>query len=144
MFNRSRFDTIYQQVLTPKFTWIYLDPMALIVAFITFLVGYLTLVMGVSGTANLIHHFPQMDAAVIALVGSAEIFARMVIVGWCFMFFAHLVEAVFVYLNAKRQLKLKESSILEWVMFTIFSGLPVVNRFLKYLELQKAGKSKLN
>ena len=106
-------------------------------------VGYLTLVLGVHGITSLIQQIPQMHAVVLSSVGSAEGFARILTVGWYFMILAHGFEALFVYLNAKRSLRLKESSILEWVVFTLFAGLPIVNRFLSYLELQQKGKMKL-
>ncbi len=140
---RARFDSIYQQVLTPKLTWIYLDPIALTVAIMSIFIGYLTLVLGVHGITSLVQHIPQVHAVVLSSVGSAEGFARILTVGWYFMIFAHGFEAMFVYLNAKRSLRLKESSILEWVVFTVFAGLPIVNRFLSYLELQQAGRKKL-
>jgi Domain of unknown function (DUF4499) len=120
-----------------------MDPMALSFSIMFLLIGFATLFLGVSGLTYLIRHIPQLDAAVVTYVGSAHGFARMIAVGWYFLIVAHGFEAVFVYLAAKRSLKLKNSSILEWVIFTLAAGLPIVNRFLGYLEVQKAGKLKL-
>jgi hypothetical protein len=143
IYNRCRFDAIYQEVLTPKFQWLLMDPMALSFSFMFLLIGFSILFLGVSGLTYLIRHIPQLDAAVVAYVGSAQGFARMIAVGWYFLIAAHSLEATFVYMAAKRSLRLKNSSILEWVLYTLAAGLPIVNRFLGYLEVQKAGKHKI-
>jgi hypothetical protein len=118
--------------------------MALPIVVIGLLLGYATLFLGVRGIVKFVHHIPQLNAGVIAAVGSTEAFARMVTIGWYCMIAAHSFEAVFVYLHAKRSLKLKEASIMEWVVFTVLAGLPIVNRFFHYLEVQQEGRKKLD
>jgi Domain of unknown function (DUF4499) len=117
--------------------------MALPIVVISLLLGYATLFLGVRGIVKLVHHIPQLNVAAIAAVGSTEAFARMLTIGWYFMIAAHSFEAVFVYLHAKRSLRLKEASIMEWVIFTLIAGLPIVNRFFHYLEVQHEGRKKL-
>lgn len=104
------------------------------------LLGYATLVLGVGGIVNFVEHVPQLHLAIITYLGSVESFARMLTFGWYFTILAHGFEALFVGLHAKRSLKLKQEAITKWVVFTVIAGLPILNRFLQYLEAQQVGK----
>mmetsp|Transcript_21231 Transcript_21231/g.35130 ORF Transcript_21231/g.35130 Transcript_21231/m.35130 type:complete len:225 (-) Transcript_21231:692-1366(-) len=132
---RPRMAQIYHKAMTPKLGWIYMDPVALPLVMLNLFLTYLTLVLGVNGMVNVINHSPGMYSMVQAHVGSAESFARMITVFGYVTMGAHALEALFVGLHAKKTFSLSRAAVIEWVIFTQLAGLPILNRFLRFLEV---------
>lgn len=126
---------IYHKAMTPKLGWIYMDPIALSVVLISTFLAYLTLVLGVDGIVNIVEHSPGVNSVVNATVGSAHSFARMITVFWYVTVLAHGFEALFVGMHAKKTFGLEQMAVVEWVIFTQLAGLPILNRFLRFMEV---------
>jgi hypothetical protein len=133
---------IYYKALTPKLSMVFMDPVALLLAIITLFLAYLTLVLGVGGIVNVVEHSPSLYSMVDVYVGSAESFARMLTIFFYVTVSAHALEAVYVGMHAKKTFKLPQNAIIEWVIFTQLAGLPILNRFLKFVEVHDSAMDK--
>lgn len=129
---------MYHTAMTPKLSWVYMDPIAAPVLVVALLLCYAHLVLGVEGILDVIYNSPAAYDLIEDYVGSAEQFASFVAPAFYITLVAHGLEALFVAQHASKTFRLHTGAVLEWCVFTLFCGLPILNRFLRYLEIQQS------
>ena len=134
----SRIPQIRNDVCSPKWYWLFTNPLALIILVTCSALAYGALVLGTNGIVDALMLAPNLEGGVETIFGSTKMFANVVWAAFYFAVIAHGIEAIMAFNICKNVLKLNSGTTALWSFMIFLVGYPIFNELKELAEVEQS------